>query len=205
MMKTMNGGMAIGMAAMIATGALSAGCKSRQVTRADPTEVVDYDYRFDEDDARMTANTMINDALTRPWIDHWQTEQGARPVVIIGTVRNDTSDYIDTKLFTKQIERAWINSSRVRIVAARDERGEVRDERLQGQEWSRPETVKKAAFELGADFMMIGRVGENVDLSRDRKRRVQYYQVNLELVDVESNEKVWIGEQQIEKRVRDRP
>ena len=192
-------------AGLFAMSALTNGCaKSRDVTRVEPESVKDLDYRFDEDDARATAEEMISDAMTRPWIDRWLQEYAKQPVLIVGTVRNDTSDYIDTKLFTKQFERALLNSDRVRLVAARDERGEIRDERIQGQEFSRPETVKKMAFELGADLMLIGRVGESIEVSRNRRQRVVYYQVNLELIDVESNEKVWIGEKQIEKRVRDR-
>ncbi|MEC9373820.1 MAG: penicillin-binding protein activator LpoB [Planctomycetota bacterium] len=193
------------MTTLLAASAAAPGCtKTREVNRVDPEVVRDLDYRFDEDDARATAEEMISDALTRPWIDRWLQEYAKQPVIIVGTVRNDTSDYIDTKLFTKQFERALLNSDRVRLVAARDERGEIRDERLQGQEFSRPETVKKMAFELGADLMLIGRVGENIEVSRNRRQRVVYYQVNLELIDVESNEKVWIGEKQIEKQVRDR-
>lgn len=191
--------------AMMTAGAIalagSAGCKSRTVTRADPAEVRDLDYRFDEDDARQVANTMVREAMTH---DGWMRQHAQRPVLILGTVRNETSDYLDSKLFTKQIERALINSGRVRIVAARDERGEIRDERRQGLDWSRPETVKQQAYELGADFMMIGRVGENIERSRDGRQRIVYYQVNLEIIDLESNEKVWIGETKIEKRVRDR-
>lgn len=179
----------------------TSGCKSRTVTRADPAEVRDLDFRFDEDDARQVANTMVREAMTH---DGWMRQHTQRPVLILGTVRNETSDYLDSKLFTKQIERALINSGRVRIVAARDERGEIRDERRQGLDWSSPETVKRQAHELGADFMMIGRVGENIERSRDGRQRIVYYQVNLEIIDLESNEKVWIGETQIEKRVRDR-
>lgn len=190
-------------AATVGVGVL-AGCKSREVTRVDPTEVRDLDFRFDEDDARMTADTMVRDALNQGWIDRWMGANEQRPVVIVGTVRNETSDYLDSKLFTKQIERELINSGRVRIVAARDERGEIRDERKQGLDWSRPETVKQQAYELGADFMLLGRVGENIERSRNGNQRIVYYQVNLEMIDLESNEKVWIGEQQIEKRVRDR-
>lgn len=187
------------------TGAMAlagaSGCKSRTVTRVDPTEIRDLDYRFDEDDARQVANTMVREAMTH---DGWMGKREQRPVLILGTVRNETSDYLDSKLFTKQIERALINSGRIRIVAARDERGEIRDERRQGLDWSRAETVKQQAHELGADFMMIGRVGENIERSRNGNQRVVYYQVNLEIIDLESNEKVWIGETQIEKRVRDR-
>ncbi len=196
-------GVLVPLLAIIALVAIP-GCKSRQVTRVDPEDILDLDYRFSDDDARMTADAMIGDVLGRPWLDNWIVANGQAPIVIVGTVRNDTSDYIDTKLFTKQIEVELVNSPRIRVVAARDERGEIRDERLSGQDWNRPETVKRIAYELGADLMLLGRVGENVQISRNRNRRVQYYQVNLELIDIESNEKIWIGEKQIEKRVRDR-
>ncbi|MFG0274335.1 MAG: penicillin-binding protein activator LpoB [Phycisphaerales bacterium] len=181
-----------------------AGCKTRTVTRADPTEIRDLNYRFDEDDARETADAMIGQALNHPWIEEWREANGDRPIMIVGEVRNDTSDYIDTKLFTKQFERALLNSGRVRIVAASDERDQLRDERASIRDWSRPETVKQMAFEVGADMMLLGRVGENVEVSRRGNVRIQYYQVNLELIDIESNEKLWIGERQIEKRQVDR-
>lgn len=179
---------------------IAASCTpTRDVYRKDPQSVIDLNYRFSDDDARMTARAMIDDCLDSGWLEAWREEHGKKPVIIVGTVKNETSDYIDTKLFTKQIERALINSGRLRIVAARDERGEVRDERMDLQDWSRPETVKKMAYELGADIMLLGRVGENVQINRTKNVRVQYYQVDLEMIDIESNEKAWIGEKQIEK------
>ena len=195
----------IGLSAAMGLAVLGvAGCGGREVIRADPRETIDLNYRFNETDARLVAEEMIDDALGRPWLERWREDKRGAPIVIVGTVRNDTGDYIDTLLFTKQIERAFVNSGRVRLVAARDERGEIRDERREIKEFSRPETVKKMAYELGADLMMIGRVGENVQVSQGRSVRAQYYQVNLELIDVESNEKVWIGEKQIAKRQIDR-
>jgi uncharacterized protein (TIGR02722 family) len=181
----------------------SAGCNSsNRVQRADPREIVDYQPRFDEDDAREVSEHMIADALSQPWLDEWEAAHDARPVVIVGDVANDTSDYIETRLMTKALERELLRSGRVDIVAAADERDQLRAERRQGQDWSRPETVKRMAYELGADMMLIGWIGENVEVSRDRKRRIQYYQISLELVEVESNRKAWIGTHEIEKRSR---
>jgi uncharacterized protein (TIGR02722 family) len=186
--------------AVLAAG--STGCASHRVERADPREIVDYQARFDEDDAREVSGHMIADALSQPWLDEWEAAHDVRPVVIIGDVANDTSDYIETRLMTKALERELLRSGRVDIVAAAGERDQLRDERRQSQDWSRPETVKRMAYELGADLMLIGWIGENVEVSHDRNRRIQYYQVSLELVDVESNRKVWIGTHEIEKRSR---
>ncbi len=186
---------------MVAVGLC--GCAShRVVERADPRKVLDYQSRFDEDDAREVSAHLIADARGQPWLEQWQAAQGTRPVVIVGDVTNDTSDYIETRFVTKALERELLRSGRVDLVAAADERDQIRAERRQSHDWSRPDTVKRMAFELGADMMLIGWIGENVEVSRDRARRIQYYQISLELVEVESNRKVWIGTHEIEKRSR---
>ena len=96
---------------------------------------------------------MIESALSRPWIDNWMAEHaGKRPTVIIGTVKNDTGDYIDTKLFTKQLERELINSGRVQIVAGRDERGIV----------ALPGSLGEAAEELAGSELMARALGEHI-------------------------------------------
>lgn len=184
-------------------GCSGGGSPNYKVTRVDPETTVDLDYRFDDEDARQIYRGMVNDALSKPWIDNWKTENGGkRPIVLVGNVRNETNDYIDTKLFTKRLEEEFINSGRVRVVAERDQRGEIRDERLQGQEFNRPETIKKVANELGADFMVVGRVGDVKEKSGDGRAIVNYYQVNLEIIDIESNEKVWIQTEEVKKVAR---
>ncbi|MHC4208661.1 MAG: penicillin-binding protein activator LpoB [Planctomycetota bacterium] len=188
---------------LVTLAAGAGGCAThRVVERADPRAVLDYQARFDEDDAREVSAHLVVDALHRPWLDEWQAAHGARPVVIVGDVANDTSDYIETRLITKALERELLNSGRVALVAAAGERDQLRAERRQSQDWSRPHTLKRMAYELGADMMLIGWIGENVEVSRSRARAIHYYQVSLELVDVESNEKTWIGAHEIEKRSR---
>lgn len=190
-------------AALIAgsTGCNSGGAYGNWgVQRVDPEKTVDVDYRWQDDDAREAYRALIADCLARPWVENFRvSHNGNRPVVFVGTVRNETSDYVDTKLVTKRFEEELINSGRVRVVADRDQRGEIRDERQQGQAWNMPETVKKQAMELGADFILLGRVGEVKQESNDRRTIVQYYQINLELIDIQSNEKVWIGSKDIKK------
>ncbi|MHC4975315.1 MAG: penicillin-binding protein activator LpoB [Planctomycetota bacterium] len=187
---------------MIAAGCslLATSCgPTRTVTRQSPSGVMDLHYRFDEDDARQTADAMIADVLSHPWLDVWVEQSDRLPVLVIGPIANQTSDFIDTELFTKQFERALLNSGRVRLVASEFEREPIREEREEISQWSRQDTHKQQQREIGADLILIGRVGENAEVSRTGSSRIQYYQVNLELVNIETNEKLWIGERQIEK------
>lgn len=181
------------------------GCHpQRDVTRVDPNTVIDLDYRFSADDARFTYQAMVNDATYRNWIDRWyQGHAGAKPVVVVGPVKNETQDYINTKLFTDNWQRELLNSDRVRFVATKEQRPDVREERAQGQEWNTPETRKQMRAELGADLIMLGTIADNVQRSLDGKTMVTVYSINLQLINLESNEILWNNSFEIKKLVHD--
>ncbi len=196
-------------ATTLASLALLTGCNSgptrREVTRVDPGAVVDVDYRFNDTDARQVWQGMVDQSTFRGWIDRWMAEHnGQRPIIIVGPVKNNTQDYINTKLFTRNFEREMLNSGRVRIVGAKDDRGDLRDERLQGQEWNSAATRKVLKNELGADLMLIGDINDVQDRSLNGRTTVKYFQVNLDLTDLETSEKAWIGSVEIKKVSNDR-
>ena len=184
-----------------------AGCEptTRDVRRVPADAVVDVDYRFNDTDARQVWQGMVNDATFRGWIDRWMAEHnGQRPVIIVGTIKNYTQDYINTLLFTRNFEREMLNSGRVRVVSARNDKGELRDERLQGQEWNSAQTRKIMKSELGADLMLMGDINDNQERSLNGRTTVKYFQVNFDLTDIESSEKVWIGSVEVKKVANDR-
>ena len=76
------------MAAAAFVPALVGGCApTRQVTRVDPNTVVDVNQQFNDVDARQTYQKMVQDSLSRPWIDNFMGEHGGRrPVVVVGPV-----------------------------------------------------------------------------------------------------------------------
>ena len=106
---------------------------------------------------------------------------------------------MNTQTFVKDLERALVNSGSVGVVASRDERGELRSERLDQQKHATLESAKSMGRELGADFMLQGQINSILDQSG--KQQVRFYQIELELVDLESNSKVWIGQKKLKKLV----
>lgn len=178
-----------------------AGCSGNwNVSRRDPSTVTDYDYRFDEDDAREVAKAMIADCMARPWIAQWKAASGGKdPLVVVGNVRNNTEDYVNSDIFTDPIQQELLNSGRVRVKAQKDLRQDLRDERLDTK-FNDPDTVKAIAKEVNADFMMVGSVKDQKERSRDSRKIISYYQVTLELVNIETAEKVWIHNHEIEKK-----
>ena len=77
--------------------------------------------------------------------------------------------------------------------------GSQREERLEQRDWASDETVKKLREETGADFILLGAIKSITDQVEGKK--VVFYQTDLELIDVETNVKAWIGTKKIKKGI----
>ncbi len=172
----------------------------RTVKRVQVDKAIDLSGHWNDTDARLTAESMVKDVLSRPWLRNFIRQYNRQPVVIVGQIRNRSSEHIETDMFIKDIERELLNSGKVKFVASDKERQAVRKERLDQQSFANPETAKELANELGADFMLQGEITSVTD-SFEGKRVVKY-QVNLELIDIENNTKVWIGQKEIKKFIQ---
>jgi len=175
-------------------------CSSREVTRINESAQVDLSGRWNDTDSRLVSQEMINDALARNWILDFTEAHGKKPVVIIGLIKNKTHEIISTDTFIKDMEREFVNSGKVSIVQAGEERDQLREERADQQDYASAETVKRWRQEKGADFMLQGTVNAIVDSCGDSK--VVFYEVDLELTDLETNEKVWLGQKKIKKLIQ---
>ncbi len=179
---------------LLALSALPA-CASRQVTRVDPAAEVDLSGRWNDTDSRLVAEEMIRDALSSSWL----AARSTPPVVVIGPVRNETLEHIATATFLKDVERALAASRRVVVVSAPGGRHALRTERRDQQEHARPATRAAFGAETGADLLLGGLISGIED--EEGGKRVLYYQVDLSLTDLETNEKVWLGQKKLKKVV----
>lgn len=171
-----------------------------KVERLDTHEIKDVSGRWNDTDSQMVAQEMINDCLNSGWYNKATLRLGKEPTVIVGTVTNDSMEHINTNAFVEEMQRALINSGKVAFVASRDERGEVRQERLEQDEFASEETRKAFGREVGADYMLSGVLNSIVD--SQSKEAVVFYQVNMKLIDIETNQIVWNGQKQIKKYVK---
>jgi penicillin-binding protein activator len=175
-------------------------CSShKQVSRLAADSVTDLSGQWNDTDAKLVAQEMVSDCLAKIWLTDYIQAKGQKPVVTVGTIRNMSSEHIDTDIFTSDFERELINSGKVRFVASRDQRGEIRNERADQQDNSSDETMKKFGKEVGADFILLGSVRTITD--EVEGRHTIFYQTNYEMINLETNEKVWIGEKEIKKGI----
>ena len=175
-----------------------AGC-STAVTRMDAGEVKDLSGAWNDTDSQQVSEEMIRDVLERPWFGEFSQAQKRQPAVIVGEVRNLSHEHINVNTFVADMERALINSGKVQFVASSTERQEIRAERKEQDLHASEATRKAMGQEKGADFMLQGTINTIIDASG--KTQVRFYQVDLTLISLVDNRKVWAGQKKIKKLV----
>jgi len=185
---------------VLGVAALAATACGKRVTRIDPGSVTDLSGRWNDTDSRLVANALIEQSLTGAWVSRYAAAHGGEaPTVIVGDFRNRTLEHIAVGTFVRDLERAFINSGAVRVVASSDERQEVRSERQDQQEHARADTRARLGQELGARFMLQGDIQAIED--QEGREKVIYYQIDATLIDLETNEKSWVGQHRIKKYI----
>ena len=177
------------------------GCApKRQVQRIETDQTIDLSGRWNDSDSRAVSDELIKQLLHGRWINEYNTQNpNKRPILIVGLVRNKSHEHIDASTFIKNIERAIIQDGSSRLVQAGDKREALRAERAEQQDYASPETAKNWGLELGADYLLQGTISSIVDTYK--KEKIIYYQINMELSHLETNEIVWIGEKKIKKYI----
>lgn len=174
------------------------GC-SKNVTRVDTNSDIDLSGRWNDADSRRVAEAMSASALGSAWREGFARKYNRQPVVIVGVITNKSHEHIEAEPFIKDIEKEFVRSGLVRVVQNNVLREKLRTERADQQDFSSPDTQKRWGAELGADYMMFGTINSIVD--REGRKQVTFYQVDLELADLESNELVWVDGKKIKKYI----
>lgn len=194
-----------GLRAALATAAIlvSGGCATH-VTRVSPDQQIDLSGRWNDVDSRQVADAMARQSFEgeggRSWaLQYMQAHGGRRPTLIVGTIRNRSYEHIPVETFVRDLERAYLGSGQVEVVASSEERQEVRDERADQQQNAAPATRTRLGSESGAQYMLQGDISQIND--REGGRQVVYFQVDMTLVDLETNAKTWTGQHKIKKYV----
>ncbi len=170
-----------------------------KVTRVAEDETIDLSGNWNDTDSKLVADEMIADSVSRPWMENFIKTKQNKPRIIVGTILNKSDEHINTETFVKDLEISLLNTGKATFVASKNQRDEIRSERMDQADFSDPATVKKFGKEIGADFMLKGQINTITDAVK--KTTLKYYQVELELIDIETNEKVWIGQKKIKKVV----
>jgi uncharacterized protein (TIGR02722 family) len=172
------------------------GCSSMpEVERIDPNKEKALTDRWNSQDSKLVANEMIDDMLSFPWARDFELDHNVKPTIIIQRIQNKSHEHIAIDTFINEIKRSVIRSGRANFVVAGNERQQIRDERTEQELNSKK--GKQQGVEKAADYALSGSLNSIVD--QYKKQRVTFYQVDLKLIDMESNIEVWNGQKKIQK------
>jgi uncharacterized protein (TIGR02722 family) len=164
----------------------------RQVNYGDSKAVELVTNEFGSTDLQMIAEKMTGGLLETGIF------QG-RPTVTISTVKNKTSEYIDTKNIMNTIQTTLVKSGKVRFTRSIDEMQAGVDE-LQRQNQSglyKKDSAAKMSQMKGAKYSLEGELTSIV--KQNSQTKDVYYKFTLKMYDVEEGTIEWQEEKDIRK------
>ena len=175
-------------------------CQTRSVQRIDPAKEMDLSGRWNDVDSRKVADQMIFDLFDSQSFNNYAKAKARKPVIVVGQIRSKTSEHIDADNFIKKFEVVIHNSNVADLVESGEFRDKVRVERSEQQDYADPATAKRWGMETGADVMLFGDITSEVDTYNNK--RVVNYITTLYLTDLETNKRIWFGQNEIKKYVK---
>lgn len=186
----------------IALPGMACGGGNRAVKTVAPGSETELSGKWNDSDAHATADALIKSAFSAGWLAVFKEEEDRRPALRVRAVVNKTDEHIDSQVFIKNIERAMVNSARVKVLAQEGaELGSVereQDRSLSGRQSD--ESAVSIGQETGADFVMTVRVTSILD--QVDGEHYKFYKINAELISPSTGEKAWIGDYEIKKHVK---
>ncbi len=184
---------------------LLASCTSSPtVSRVDADTQIDLSGYWNDSDVKIVCEALISDCLNSPRVSQAITAMGSKtPVVLVGRFKNDSSEHIDTSIISSIMEVTIFNSGQMDFVAGGGTRDDIRSERNDQLGNASEDTASALGNETGADFMLTGSVKAIVDKAGNQT--VRTYFVNAELTNIETNARMWMGQNNEIKKVVSRP
>jgi penicillin-binding protein activator len=179
------------------------GCGKEVVRGADDPSVDSHAVStgLDKEDIKRALRDTLNKLRAAPVMNEWRTSN-PKSVVAVFPFQNSTSEHIDSALDTVLSEaETWLLESQVvRIIDRRRQADFIRDVEGQQHPVFNPANAAKYGKQMGAKYYVTGHVSGNDERNEDM-RRVQYF-LYLEVVNVETSEKLFLAKSEITKAVR---
>ncbi len=190
---------AISILSLLVILVMTASCGPRAFTKGqydDPNKVILLDDKFNENDMQLISNQLVSSLQ-----EYAKVKTASEPpVVMVGTVRNRTSEHIDVKALTDKIRTELIKSKKFRFAdkAARDELADEYEYQSGG--FVDQKSASKKGRQMGVKYLITGDLASNVqEVGKDK---IVFYIVTLNLIDVESNIIEWSDNKEIRKRYK---
>lgn len=188
---------------MLAGLLLNHGCAAfrMKVQPVNPDETIPFDASYDYSDLRTLSRTMGESALRGNYLRPGDEP----PILVVLGIENRTTHHIDMKALADTIRSVMMQSGNVLFVNE-SRRNEILREQAYQQVQVNEETRAALRNQLGAEYMLTGSLVELKKRSgrevRAARREEIYYQLTLEVTDLESSVIVWTDQAERARRAR---
>ena len=190
----------VALSATLAFAGIS-GCSSTGVSYGDASAVETTSTEFGSTDLQMIAEKMVDSLLTFPPIV--QVTSKRRPVMFVDTIKNKTSEHIDTESVTDTISSRVLRSGKFRFVDMTKVASLKKQLDYQNESGMVSESSKmNLGRQMGAEYMMYGNLSSIV--KRDGKTKDVYYKFTMKVMHVETGIIEWSDEKEIRKSAKKR-
>lgn len=156
---------------------------------------------LDKEDMKRALKETLNKLRASDLMNRWRVEN-PKPTVAVFPFQNSTDEHIEPQLDTilSEAEDWLLEAGTVRIIDRRRQQEFIRDVEGQQSAAFNPAHAAKYGKQMGARYYITGHVSGNDERSEDM-HRVQYF-LYLEVVEVETSEKLFLAKAEITKAVK---
>lgn len=188
------------MGSIFAVGVLSVGLSGciggSNVKYGDAGAVETTNTDFGSTDLQKMAEKMVDSVLTFPPIV--QVTSKRRPVMFVDTIKNKTSEHIDTESITDTISSRLLRSGKFRFVDMTKVASVRKQMDFQGDSGMVKESsAVKMGQQIGAEYMLYGNLSSIV--KKNSSAKDVYYKFTMKLMHIESGILEWSDEKEIRK------
>lgn len=176
---------------------LVTGCTNKSVVRyGDANAVETTNIEFGSTDLQKVAGEMTDSLLVSPVIG--TLTANSRPIMFVESIKNKTSEHIDTESITDSISTKLLRSGKFRFVdMSRVAAARKQLEFQQSSGMVDPNKAMQFGKQVGAQYMLYGNLASIVKSNKDQSD--VYYKFTLRLMDLESGLVEWADETEIRK------
>ncbi|MDR2097839.1 MAG: penicillin-binding protein activator LpoB [Spirochaetaceae bacterium] len=176
-------------------------CGSVKVTRAE--RQADLNGYWNNNDVREVCDKLIQDCLLSNNVGRFvslntQNHNGERPAVIVLPFKNDSKEYIDTRIISNNLRASIIGSGKLDFAEDGAAGNAVHADRNNNS--ADGETASASGNGTGARLAFTGEVRSIIDTTENVSTRTYYLKATL--TNMETNRILWEGKETVRKNIK---
>ncbi|XXF76544.1 penicillin-binding protein activator LpoB [Myxococcaceae bacterium GXIMD 01537] len=171
-------------------------------TYEDPNTIEMLSDRFNENDLQLIAKKMAESLANSPRFAQPPAPNQSLPVVLVGKLKNSTSEHIDMRSLGDKIQTALAQTGRFGLVDQQARQDIAEEYEYQQSGYVDPNAAKGPGQQVSVDFIISGDLASIIqEVGNDK---LVYYKMTAKLNNVRSGLIEWTDEKQIRKKFEKR-